>query len=100
MDFEKKIARINSVCKNSELDFEVLLNKRKKLLLGGSFDSIYYYQFFILFTGVLPTLENTSLIPNAFKMRFLSLLSHDTTSISSKKSTILSYSNSSAEEIK
>ena len=73
MEHQARIERINTICKYCELDFEVLVNKKKKLLLGGSFDSIYYFEFFILFTGV-ETKENLMEVePRAFKLRFLSL---------------------------
>ncbi len=55
MNFSEKRARINHICyegRNHFMYYDVLFHKKKKLLFGASFDNIYYYEFFILFTGV------------------------------------------------
>ncbi|MDX2283063.1 MAG: hypothetical protein NW241_02835 [Bacteroidia bacterium] len=73
MDHIQRMARINRLCETLELDFEVLLSRKRKLLLGGSFDLMYYVQFFVLFTGVQPGGPFHGAEPGAFTFRFLRL---------------------------
>jgi hypothetical protein len=55
MKYEDKLARINKICSDARdhfMHFEVLFNKKRKLLLAASFDSTYYWEFFVLLTGL------------------------------------------------
>jgi hypothetical protein len=72
MDHAQRIARINRLCQTG-LDFEVLLSRKHKLLLGGSADLMYYVQVFVLFTGVRPGGPLHGTAPGAFTFRFLRL---------------------------
>ncbi len=51
----EKLQRIDQILKKGKdhfMHFDLLLNKKRKLLIAASFDSFYYHEFFILFTGV------------------------------------------------
>ncbi len=92
MTHTQRITRINAICSKYELDFEVLVNKQKKILLGGSFDSIYYYQFFLWFTGVEMDESSRDLEPELAKYRFLSLEDKATNPLTGLHQTAVHYS--------
>lgn len=71
--YTQRLARINQICGKYELAFELMFYRKNKLLLGGSFDSMYYFQFFILFTGVKKNPYFQALEPGAHRMHFLHL---------------------------
>lgn len=93
MNHTEKISRINYICGNFELSFEILVNKKKKILLGGSFDFMYYYQFFILFTGVEKNKFSISLEPEGATYRFISLEDNGTEESSGLRKTAFKFEN-------
>ncbi|MEZ4771938.1 MAG: hypothetical protein R3D00_02070 [Bacteroidia bacterium] len=93
MNHAEKISRINYICGNFELDFEILVNKKNKILLGGSFDFMYYYQFFILLTGVEKNEFSQSLEPEGATYRFISFTDNGTDEASGLRKTAFHYMN-------
>jgi hypothetical protein len=76
MNHQEKQARINKICYDGRdhfMYFDVLFHRKKKLLIGASFDTIYYYEFFVLFTGVLKAADAPSLKEGEYTFRSLGL---------------------------